>query len=53
MASIKKIIRNTKFGLIIQTCVHLKYNNEKVRVNFTAARTVKECDLWYVNFGFQ
>jgi len=51
--ALKKVMPNTMFGLIRQICVHPKYNNEKVRVNFTAARAVKECDLWYVNFGFR
>jgi len=44
---------NTVCGLIRQICVHPKYSSEKITVNFTAARVVKERDLWYVNFGFR
>jgi len=47
------VMPNTTFGLIRQICVNPKYNNEKVTVNFTTARVIKECDLWYVNFGFR
>jgi hypothetical protein len=46
------VMPDTMFGLMRQICVHSKYNNEKVTVNFTRATVVKQCDLWYVNFGF-